>query len=67
MFQGPSAEFSTVGYKREEKEEEKEGVSEVHGDDRSQHSRYLLKYFKSSNNISLFIVYLVMESNRCRC
>lgn len=47
MFQGPSAAFSTVGYKtetwkEEEKEEEVEEVSEVHGDDGLQQSSELI-------------------------
>lgn len=46
MFQGPSAGFSTVGYemarKEEEKEEEVEEASEVHGDNGLQQSSELI-------------------------
>lgn len=47
MFQGPSAGFSTVGYKtetrrEEEKEEGVEETSEVHGDDGLQQSSELI-------------------------
>lgn len=87
MFQGPSAGFSTVGYKtetwkEEEKEEEVHEASEVHGDDglqqsseliitdsllkntgnRSCRSRYLLTCFRSSSNISVFILFLLYNA-----
>lgn len=47
MFQAPSADFSTVGYKtetwkEEEKEEEEEEASEVHGDVGLQQSSELI-------------------------
>lgn len=66
MFQGPSAGFSTVGYKtetrkEEEKQEEVEEASEGHGDDGLQQSSELIitdSLLKSTGNTSCHSRYL---------